>query len=73
MTLTTKLKGNSTIDQTLLDKHLKFSDIPFTSNTGKIKLDVQFKDSIFKALQTQISKDLSVATTYQERKNIFNN
>ena len=73
MTLTTKLKGNSTIDQTLLDKHLKFSDIPFTSNTGKIKLDVQFKESIFAALQTQLSKDLSVATTYQERKAIFNN
>ena len=73
MTLTTKLLGNCTIDPTLLDKNLKFSNIGFTSNTGKIKLDVQFKDSIFVALQTQLSKDLSVATTFQERKKIFNN
>ncbi len=73
MTLTTKLLGNCTIDPVLLDKHLKFSDITFTSNTGKIKLDVQFKESIFAALQTQLSKDLSAATTYQERKTIFNN
>ncbi len=72
MIFTTKIKPEYYIDPELLDKNLKFSNIGFTSNTGKIKLDVQFKDSIFAALQAQLSKDLSIATTYQERKKIFN-
>ena len=72
MTLTTKLLGNCTIDQAELDKHFKFLDIPFTSNTGKIRLDVAFKDPKNPALVEQLSSDISVATTYQERKVIFN-
>ena len=73
MTLNTKLKSGYLIAPDLLDEKLKFSDIPFTSNTGKIKLDVGFKDSILAALGSELSKDLSLAATYQERKMIFNN
>ncbi len=73
MTLNTKVKSGYLIDQGILDKDLKFSDIAITSNTGKIKLDVGFNNSILAALESQLSKDLSVATTYQERKVIFNN
>ena len=73
MIVTPKIKPEYYIDTVLLDKHLKFSDIPFTSNTGKIKLGVGFKGSIIAALGSQLSKDLSIATTYQERKMIFNN
>ena len=73
MTLNTKLKSGYLIAPDLLDEKLKFSDIPFTSNTGKIKLDVGFKDSILAALGSELSKDLSLAATYQERKMIFDN
>ena len=73
MTLNTKLKSGYLIAPDLLDEKLKFSDIPFTSETGKIKLDVGFKDSILAALGSELSKDLSLAATYQERKMIFNN
>ena len=73
MIVTPKLKVGYLIDQKILDKHLKFSDIPFTSNTGKIQLGVGFKDSTNPLLVNQLSKDLSAATTYQERKSIFNN
>ena len=73
MTLNTKLKSGYLIAPDLLDEKLKFSDIPFTSKTGKIKLDVGFKDSILAALGSELSKDLSLAATYQERKMIFNN
>ena len=73
MIVTPKIKPQYYIDPVLLDKNLKFSDIPFTSKTGKIKLGVGFKGSIIAALGSQLSKDLSIATTYQERKMIFNN
>ena len=73
MTLNTKLKSGYLIAPDLLDEKLKFSDIPFTSETGKIKLDVGFKDSILAALGSELSKDLSLAATYQERKMIFDN
>ena len=73
MIVTPKIKPQYYIDPVLLDKNLKFSDIPFTSNTGKIQLGVAFKDSTNPLLVNQLSKDLSVATTYQERKSIFNN
>ena len=73
MIVTPKIKPQYYIDPVLLDKNLKFSDIPFTSKTGKIQLGVAFKDSTNPLLVNQLSKDLSVATTYQERKSIFNN
>ena len=73
MIVTPKIKPQYYIDPVLLDKNLKFSDIPFTSKTGKIELGVGFKGSIIAALGSQLSKDLSIATTYQERKMIFNN
>ena len=73
MIVTPKLKVGYLIDQEILDKNLKFSDIPFTSNTGKIQLGVGFKDSTNPLLVNQLSKDLSAVTTYQERKIIFNN
>ena len=73
MIVTPKLKVGYLIDQTILDNKLKFSDIPFTSNTGKIQLGVGFKDSTNPLLVNQLSKDLSAVTTYQERKIIFNN
>ena len=73
MIVTPNIKPEYYIDPVLLDKNLKFSDIPFTSNTGKIQLGVGFKDSTNPLLVNQLSKDLSVATTYQERKSIFNN
>ena len=73
MIVTPKLKVGYLIDQTILDDKLKFSDIPFTSNTGKIQLGVGFKDSTNPLLVNQLSKDLSAVTTYQERKIIFNN
>ena len=73
MIVTPNIKPEYYIDPVLLDKNLKFSDIPFTSKTGKIKLGVGFKGSIIAALGSQLSKDLSIATTYQERKMIFNN
>ena len=73
MIVTPNIKPEYYIDPVLLDKNLKFSDIPFTSNTGKIQLGVAFKDSTNPLLVNQLSKDLSVATTYQERKSIFNN
>ena len=73
MIVTPKLKVGYLIDQEILDKQLKFSDIPFTSNTGKIQLGVGFKDSTNPLLVNQLSKDLSAVTTYQERKIIFNN
>ena len=73
MIVTPKLKVGYLIDQTILDTKLKFSDIPFTSNTGKIQLGVGFKDSTNPLLVNQLSKDLSAVTTYQERKIIFNN
>ena len=73
MIVTPKLKVGYLIDQTILDTKLKFSDIPFTSNTGKVQLGVGFKDSTNPLLVNQLSKDLSAVTTYQERKIIFNN
>ena len=73
MIVTPKLKVGYLIDQEILDKQLKFSDIPFTSNTGKIQLGVGFKDSTNPLLVNQLSIDLSAATTYQERKSIFDN
>ena len=73
MIVTPKLKVGYLIDQTILDEKLKFSDIPFTSNTGKIQLGVGFKDSTNPLLVNQLSIDLSAATTYQERKSIFDN
>ena len=73
MIVTPKLKVGYLIDQTILDTKLKFSDIPFTSNTGKIQLGVGFKDSTNPLLVNQLSIDLSAATTYQERKSIFDN
>ena len=73
MIVTPKLKVGYLIDQTILDDKLKFSDIPFTSNTGKIQLGVGFKDSTNPLLVNQLSIDLSAATTYQERKSIFDN
>ena len=73
MIVTPKLKVGYLIDQEILDKNLKFSDIPFTSNTGKIQLGVGFKDSTNPLLVNQLSIDLSAATTYQERKSIFDN
>ena len=73
MIVTPKINPQYYIDPVLLDKSLKFTDIPFTSKTGKIKLGVGFKGSIIAALGSQLSKDLSIATTYQERKMIFNN
>ena len=73
MIVTPKLKVGYLIDQTILDDKLKFSDIPFTSNTGKVQLGVGFKDSTNPLLVNQLSKDLSAVTTYQERKIIFNN
>ena len=73
MIVTPNIKPEYYIDPVLLDKNLKFSDIPFTSKTGKIQLGVAFKDSTNPLLVNQLSKDLSVATTYQERKSIFNN
>ena len=38
-----------------------------------MKLGVGFMVSIIAALLSQLSKALSIATTYQERKMIFNN
>ena len=73
MIVTPKLKVGYLIDQTILDTKLKFSDIPFTSNTGKVQLGVGFKDSTNPLLVNQLSIDLSAATTYQERKSIFDN
>ena len=73
MIVTPKIKPQYYIDPVLLDKNLKFSDIPFTSNTGKIQLGVGFKDSTNPLLVNQLSIDLSAATTYQERKSIFDN
>ena len=72
MIVTPKLKVGYLIDQKILDKHLKFSDIPFTSNTGKIQLGVGF-DTTNPVLVDQLSKDLSAVTTYVERKSIFDN
>ena len=72
MIVTPKLKVGYLIDQAILDKHLKFSDIPFTSNTGKIQLGVGF-DTTNPVLVDQLSKDLSAVTTYVERKSIFDN
>ena len=72
MIVTPKLKVGYLIDQTILDTKLKFSDIPFTSNTGKIQLGVGF-DTTNPVLVDQLSKDLSAVTTYVERKSIFDN
>ena len=72
MIVTPKLKVGYLIDQEILDKQLKFSDIPFTSNTGKIQLGVGF-DTTNPVLVDQLSKDLSAVTTYVERKSIFDN
>ena len=72
MIVTPKLKVGYLIDQTILDDKLKFSDIPFTSNTGKIQLGVGF-DTTNPVLVDQLSKDLSAVTTYVERKSIFDN
>ena len=72
MIVTPKLKVGYLIDQEILDKNLKFSDIPFTSNTGKIQLGVGF-DTTNPVLVDQLSKDLSAVTTYVERKSIFDN
>ena len=72
MIVTPKLKVGYLIDQTILDEKLKFSDIPFTSNTGKIQLGVGF-DTTNPVLVDQLSKDLSAVTTYVERKSIFDN
>ena len=73
MIVTPKLKVGYLTDQTTLDTKLKFSDIPFTSYTGKVQLGVGFKDSTNPLPVNQLSKDLSAVTTYQERKIIFNN
>ena len=73
MIVTTKIKPDYYVDPVLLDKILKFSDILFSSKRGKIPLGVAFKDSTYPLLVNQLTKDLSVVTTYQERKSIFNN